>query len=141
MKSESRKFIRLYIMLNINYNVGAVSEIKGTTLSKDIGLGGINIFVTKKIEDNTHIELDIQFADKLYLMRVKGRVVWQAKTPCRGKKGKKYYLTGIQFNKLEALDKIKLFGFITSNLKYYSEIEDKKVIDKIEEMHSFNQTS
>ncbi len=141
VKIESRKFIRLHIMLNINYRVLTASKIKGITLSKDIGLGGINIFVTEKIGKNTPVELDMQLQDNPDLIKVKGNIVWQNEVFYEGKKGKRYYLTGIQFNKLEALDKIRLFGFITSNLKYYSEIEDKKVIDKIEEMYSFNQIS
>ncbi|MBM3253522.1 MAG: PilZ domain-containing protein [Candidatus Omnitrophica bacterium] len=136
MGIESRKFIRLHIMLIIDYSSLEKPRIKGRTLSKDIALGGINIFITEKIDQGAPLSLEIQLPDESSSIRAKGNIMWQNEVSYRCKGGRRYFLTGIQFGELAPVDKVRLLNFIVTNLKDNSEIEERRVIDKIEEMRN-----
>ncbi len=135
MINETRRFIRLHIMLNVNYRISGAVKGGISAFSRDIALGGCaNIFMAEKVKKDSLLQLIIKLPGEFKRIYAKGRVIWQRDYSRINKSSEKIYLTGIQFSKINPLYKARLFHFLITNLKGYRENKDKQIIDKIERM-------
>lgn len=134
MINETRRFIRLHIMLNVNYRISGAVKKGINAFSRDIALGGVNIFMAEKVKKGSLLYLIIKLPGEFKRIYARGRVMWQREYLHKNKSPEKIYLTGIQFSKINLPYKARLFHFLITNLKSYRENKDKQIMNKIERM-------
>ncbi len=71
---EQRQFVRLDTRLNITYQVASGAAVSSVT--KDIGGGGICVFLNEVLQPGTSLRIEIQVLDRPKPIAFLGEVAW-----------------------------------------------------------------
>lgn len=82
----------------------------------DVSAGGLRLPVKQKLELGTILELKVMIPQTDESFFVLGKVVWQSPNPTRTKAGKIYYETGVEFQKIDLKERIRLIHYVHDNL-------------------------
>lgn len=77
-------------MLNINYRISGAAKRGVSAFSRDIALGGVNIFMAEKVRKDSLLYLIIKLPGEFKRLYAKGRVMWQREYINRGKWPEKF---------------------------------------------------
>lgn len=104
MRREKRKFVRLKKCVDVTYVSLTTMRSPFSSLTKDIGGGGICIYPRDAIKKGEVLELEMRLPGEKPIFAV-GKAAW-----IKGKPGKPE--AGIKFIAIEAKDKARIFEFV-----------------------------
>lgn len=102
---EKRRFPRLDLSLPLHYKLRGCSEA-GSSLTKDISIGGIRFITDRYIKPSTDIMLEINILSRV--INPIGRIRWAQSLPHSNR-----YNVGLEFIQLAPEDKNYLSGYIS----------------------------
>ncbi len=110
MGEERRRFPRVRISVEVGgkHSDGPLTKVN----SFDISVGGIRLFLPRKLPKGKVIELEINLPFQAVIAR--GQVVWTKETETE--EGK-FFQTGIQFTEMNPTDKARIEAFIHKTMR------------------------
>ena len=108
---ERRKFARLNINVQVNYNIITEQSAKNTTETKNIAAGGICLLVYSPIKEGNIVSLDIFLPDNSSVIHAKGKVVWVKIFTIANEKNVRYD-AGIEFTEIVDGDRKKIDEYV-----------------------------
>lgn len=114
---ERRKFPRLNAKLLVKYRVLEKGKKRKESESKDIGGGGIKLFLNERLLKDTPLELEINIPGEGKPIVAEGRVVWSKEVGCgSGEELGEWFDTGIMFTKIEPLEQCRILKYVYSHI-------------------------
>ena len=113
---ERRRVERFEAMLDVEYRYLKSPKLKTSTRSKDISEDGICILAYEILPKDSTIELEIAIPNIREAIYTQGKVVWCEDIGKADQAGRRSFLTGIRFVKIDDNDKTNLVNYITSHL-------------------------
>lgn len=110
MGKEKRRFPRVRISVEVGAKHSNWPLIKVNSL--DISVGGIRLFLPKKLPKGKVMELEINLPFQAVIAR--GQVVWTKEVETE--EGK-FFQTGIQFTEMKPADKAKIEVFVHKTMQ------------------------
>ena len=110
MVKEKRKFIRLTANIRVKYRILKKIGTK-ETLTKNIGGGGIKLFLNESLPVNTLLKLDIKIPKYPESISAEGRIIWVEKSKLRPK-----FNVGISFTKITSVDRARIFKYVYEHI-------------------------
>jgi len=112
---ERRKFPRLDLSVDVNWEKIPTKSKKRLAKSKNISQGGIRLIADNAIKIGDSLDLQIKLPTNQTISSV-GRVAWVNEFEVIGGKYEKRYDTGIEFTKIKKKDVEELKNFMFSFL-------------------------
>ena len=111
---ERRRYVRLDTRLQITYTIIKQKEADTKAEAKDIGGGGIRIFLTEPLPAQTLLNLEIRLPEDPIPIKCTGRVVWAEEfSILQGeKKEERRYEGGIQFSEIKPKDRDRIIKYV-----------------------------
>jgi len=115
---ERRKFIRLQSRLKAKYWVLGTEEPL-SSLSRNIGGGGISLFTKRRLAPSTVLGIEVYFPDRLAPVRFTGEVIWSGELITSGAQDAlNTYETGVRFLDITPEDRAHVLKYAeTGTLK------------------------
>ncbi|MDD5045018.1 MAG: PilZ domain-containing protein [Candidatus Omnitrophica bacterium] len=104
---ERRRYVRLYLPIRVEYKPLAIKNLKKSTIVRDIGGGGICLFVDSVPKEKAEASLDIYFPDGLGVLSAQGRIAWVKQEDAK-------VLAGVKFTNISSFDRSRIISFINS---------------------------
>ncbi len=105
-----RKFPRINSKIEVDIKInGNIEHI--STLTENIGIGGICIILDKKVDKYSLVKLNLEINDDFSPIECDGRIVWIIEKRIFGKNDS-HYDVGIEFLNMDAVDGDRIKNFI-----------------------------
>ena len=101
---ERRKYLRLHAA-TIEYSIIGKAALSETSFAKDIGAGGVCIFISEEMETGTLLSLSIYLPNVEEPIKAKGKVIWKRLSSFLSGQEKKHYDTGVEFLEIDDNDR------------------------------------
>lgn len=111
-----RRVERFEAMLDVRYKLLKSTNLKSAITSKNISEDGICILAYEILPKDSTIDLVIAIPDKKESIQARGSVAWREDAGQVGTDGKRTFLTGIKFIKIDNKDKANLVNYINTHL-------------------------
>lgn len=110
---ERRKFIRLNINVQVNYSLLDGKDVKRIATTRDIGAGGIRLFVDGQIKRGDVIKLEFLLPESPPQVFATGRIVWVKPFSIEGDKTTRFD-AGIEFLDINPQDRERINKYVFS---------------------------
>ena len=121
-----RKFPRVNYpcLVVLNHHKGVNDVI--LTHTENIGIGGVCLIVNREIKNFLPVEVEIDLMDTENHIKCQGRVVWSIQRKSDERKKPLFYDTGIEFNIIEEVDRLRLDEIVRRLVKQGHQTPYKK---------------
>lgn len=110
MTKEKRNFIRLTANIKVTYRI--LKKVRTReTLTKNIGGGGIKLFLSENLPVNTLLKLEIKIPKYPEPISAEGRIIWVERSKLRPK-----FNVGIGFTKITSVDRARIFKYVYEHI-------------------------
>lgn len=117
---ERRRFVRLDTRLSVTYQVLPSSQAK-QSVTKDIGGGGICVFLSEPLQERTQLRVEIVLPDRPQPITFMGEVVWCEQYDIIGKSQQhRSIMAGVRFLNIKPDDQDAIMQHVILNLQPYS---------------------
>lgn len=110
---ERRKFVRLNINVSVNCSLLDGKDIRHTATTKDIGAGGIRVFVDSQVKRGDVLKLEFLLPELPPQVFATGRVVWVRPFSIEGDKTTRFD-AGIEFLDIDPKDRERINKYVFS---------------------------
>jgi len=110
---ERRKFVRLKSEVKVKYRPLKKGKIQ-ESLTKDIGGGGIRLYLNDKLAVATPLALEIKIPGEERTILAEGRVVWVKSLG--GEKVTKGFEAGIAFTQIDPTDQSEILKYVYNQI-------------------------
>ncbi len=107
IRKERRRFARLNVNVNVDYEVLPRHKQQKHVSSKNISTGGICVILKEPLEPETIIGLDIGLPEEAGKVTATGRIVWIQEFSI-GEEAHKRYEAGVEFTDISDEDRQKV---------------------------------
>jgi len=114
---ERRQFVRLDTRLSVEYRV-IPSAAPKQSVTKDIGGGGICMFVEDPLKPGTHVQVSITLPDRQQPISFTGEVIWCEQYEIIGKTQRQRSVeAGVKFIQIDPSDQHAIMQYVILGLR------------------------
>ncbi|MFH1459621.1 MAG: PilZ domain-containing protein [Candidatus Omnitrophota bacterium] len=115
MSTERRKFARVYVGVEAEYNRKEEPNRKIKVLVQDISVAGIRFITSEKFDQKNELELKLNISERIDPIEARVTVIWQKRF------SESFYDTGVKILEIDKSSQFSLSSHVNKNIAYVKE--------------------